>query len=169
MPTQNLLRLLLLLKRVGNSLLQIWELTFGPKTKLFQTSSTRVGQDFEVEVQARFWSWSLFSILPLMFCRGYEVESWSRFWSILMCQNTDCSIKFESPIGMRDRRKELIKQLLQEKTGKEEELLATNPASNRVGRSIEAGKCFRLLQAERVGLKWPAKKQNLPWCKVATE
>ena len=39
---------------VGNSLLQIWELTFGPKTKLFQTSSTRVGQDFEVEVQARF-------------------------------------------------------------------------------------------------------------------
>ena len=39
---------------VGNSLLQIWELTFRPKTKLFQTSSTRVGQDFEVEVQARF-------------------------------------------------------------------------------------------------------------------
>ena len=39
---------------VGNSLLQIWELTFGPKTKLFQTSSTRVGQDFEVEVQTRF-------------------------------------------------------------------------------------------------------------------
>ena len=39
---------------VGNSLSQIWELTFGPKTKLFQTSSTRVSQDFEVEVQARF-------------------------------------------------------------------------------------------------------------------
>ena len=39
---------------VGKSLLQIWELTFGPKTKPFQTSSTRVGQDFEVEVQARF-------------------------------------------------------------------------------------------------------------------
>ena len=39
---------------VGNSLLQIWELTFGTKTKLFQTSSTRIGQDFEVEVQARF-------------------------------------------------------------------------------------------------------------------
>ena len=40
--------------RVGNSLLQIWELTFGPKIKLFQTSSTRVGQDFEVEFQTRF-------------------------------------------------------------------------------------------------------------------
>ena len=40
---------------VGNSLLQIWELTFGPKTKLFfQTLSTSVGQDFEVEVQQDF-------------------------------------------------------------------------------------------------------------------
>ena len=40
--------------QVCNSLLQIWELTFSPKTNFFQTSSTRVGQDFEVEVQARF-------------------------------------------------------------------------------------------------------------------
>ena len=32
-------------------------------------------------VQARFWNWSLFSVLQLMFCRGYEVESWSIFWS----------------------------------------------------------------------------------------
>ena len=39
---------------VGNSLLQIWELTFSPKTNFFQTSSTRDGQDFEVEVQAIF-------------------------------------------------------------------------------------------------------------------
>ena len=38
---------------VGNNSLQIWELTFGPnKTKIL--FSTRVGQDFEVEVQARF-------------------------------------------------------------------------------------------------------------------
>ena len=66
--------------RVGNSLLQNWELMFGHKAQLcFQTLSTRFGQDFEVEVQARFWSWSLASILLLMFCRGYEVESWSRF------------------------------------------------------------------------------------------
>ena len=60
MQTQNLLRLLLLLidvdseDHVCNSLLQIWELTFSPKTNFFQTSSTRVGQDFEVEVQGRF-------------------------------------------------------------------------------------------------------------------
>ena len=40
---------------VGNSLLQIWELTFGPKAKLFfQTLSTRDGQYFEVEVQQDF-------------------------------------------------------------------------------------------------------------------
>ena len=38
---------------VGNILLQIWKLTFGPKA-FVQTVSTRVGQDFEVEVQARF-------------------------------------------------------------------------------------------------------------------
>ena len=38
----------------------------------------KVGQDFEVEVQARFGSWRLFIILSLMFCRGYEVESWSK-------------------------------------------------------------------------------------------
>ena len=34
-------------------------------------SQARFGQDFEVEDQ--------FSILQLMFCRGCEVEIWSRF------------------------------------------------------------------------------------------
>ena len=29
----------------------------------------------EVEVEAIFLSWSLFSILPLMFFRGFEIES----------------------------------------------------------------------------------------------
>ena len=44
--------------------------------------------DFEHKVWSLFWSWSsgkiwsrsLFSILLLMFCKGNEVESWSRFW-----------------------------------------------------------------------------------------
>ena len=45
--------------RVGNSLFQIWELRFGHKAELL-------------------FSWSLVSILLLMFCKGYEVESWSR-------------------------------------------------------------------------------------------
>ena len=34
-----------------------WRLVI--KLNFFQTMSTRVGQDFEVGVQARFWSWSL--------------------------------------------------------------------------------------------------------------
>ena len=54
---------------VGNSLLQIWELTFGPKTKLFQTLSTRVGQDFEVEVQQDFETGACSA-----FCRWCFVE-----------------------------------------------------------------------------------------------
>ena len=40
--------------RVGNSLMQIWKLRFGHKVKVFQTLITRFGQDFEVEIQARF-------------------------------------------------------------------------------------------------------------------
>ena len=39
---------------VGNSLLQILKLMFCPKAQLFQTLSTRFGNDFEDEVQARF-------------------------------------------------------------------------------------------------------------------
>ena len=42
--------------RVGNSLLQIWKLRFGHKANFFRYCqlSTRVDQDFEFEVQARF-------------------------------------------------------------------------------------------------------------------
>ena len=47
----------------------------------FCTDFEHFGQDFEVEVQAWFWSWSLVNILLLMFGWGYEVESWSIFWS----------------------------------------------------------------------------------------
>ena len=46
--------------RVGNNLLQILKLRFGQKT-FVHTLSTRFGQDFEVEVQARFEAgvWSI--------------------------------------------------------------------------------------------------------------
>ena len=42
--------------RVGYSLLLIWELSFGHKANFFRYCqlSTRVDQDFEFEVQARF-------------------------------------------------------------------------------------------------------------------
>ena len=39
---------------VGNSLLQIWELKFGPKLNFCSDIEHKVGQYFEVEVQARF-------------------------------------------------------------------------------------------------------------------
>ena len=74
MPTQNLLKFISVANvddenRVGNNLMQTWELKF------IQTVSTRFVQGFDVEVQARFLSLCLVNILPLMFCRGYEVES----------------------------------------------------------------------------------------------
>ena len=50
--------------RVGNSLLQISKLRFGHNAFIFvQTLSTRFGQDFDVEVQARFEAgvWPVFS------------------------------------------------------------------------------------------------------------
>ena len=39
---------------VGNSLLQIWKLKLAHKISFFHTLSTRFGQVFEVEAQARF-------------------------------------------------------------------------------------------------------------------
>ena len=39
---------------VGNSLLQIWELTFGPKAKLLFRFEHKVGQDFEAGVSSSF-------------------------------------------------------------------------------------------------------------------
>ena len=39
---------------VGNSLLQIWELTLVLKLNFCSDFEHKVGQDFEVEVQARF-------------------------------------------------------------------------------------------------------------------
>ena len=58
-PTQNLLMVLLCdvvddEDCVGNSLLQIWKLRFGHKAKLLFRLCTRFGQDFEIEVRARF-------------------------------------------------------------------------------------------------------------------
>ena len=45
-------------KRVDNSLVQIWKVKFGQKLKffvqVFKHKVSRFGQDFEVDVQARF-------------------------------------------------------------------------------------------------------------------
>ena len=54
MPTQNLLRLLLLLMLVmRNGLLQIWKLRLIKKLNFCSDLEHKFGQDFEVEVEAR--------------------------------------------------------------------------------------------------------------------
>ena len=40
--------------RIGNNLLQIWEMRFGHKANFFQILTTRFDQDCEFEVQATF-------------------------------------------------------------------------------------------------------------------
>ena len=68
-------------KTFDDSLVQICKLRSGHKAKFCSDSEQRFGQDFEIEVQAKFLSWSLVSILLLIFGWGYEAESWSIFWS----------------------------------------------------------------------------------------
>ena len=67
--------------RVGNILLQIWKLRFGQKAKLLfrlwaQGLVKILKLKLRQELKQEFGQFFL-----LMFCRGYEVESWSRFWS----------------------------------------------------------------------------------------
>ena len=57
---------------VGNSLLQIWKLSLVIKLNFVQTLTTRFGQDFEVEVQARF---------KLKFGQYFAVDVWLRLRS----------------------------------------------------------------------------------------
>jgi len=59
---------------VGNSLLHAWELRLGNKASLLFRLSV---QGLVKVLKLKFRR--LVNILPLMFCRGYEVESWSRF------------------------------------------------------------------------------------------
>ena len=71
MPTQNMLRLFLLLVLVMRILLATlccWFGSWGLVIKLnFYSDFEHFGQDCEFEVQARFWSWSMICILLLMF------------------------------------------------------------------------------------------------------
>ena len=68
---------------IGNSLLQIWELRIVHKAKLlFRLWAQPLVKILSSSLNSgKIWSWSLVGILLLMFCRGYEVESWSRFWT----------------------------------------------------------------------------------------
>ena len=65
--------------RVGNSLLQIWKLRFGQKAKLlFRFWAQGLARILKLS-SGKIWGWPVFILL--IFCRGYEVESWSGFWS----------------------------------------------------------------------------------------
>ena len=86
MPTQNMLRWILLLMLMMRIMLATVCYRFGSWGLVIKLNFC---SDFEHKVWSRFWSWvsgkiwswSLVGILLLMFCRGYEVESWSRFWT----------------------------------------------------------------------------------------
>ena len=86
MPTQNLLRFLLLLMLMMRIVLATACCRYGSGGLVIKLNFC---SDFEHKVWSLFWSWSsgkiwsrsLFSILLLMFWSGNEVESWSRFWS----------------------------------------------------------------------------------------
>ena len=78
--TQNLLRLLLLLMLMMRIVLATVCCSFGSwglviKLIFCSDFEQKVWSRFEVEVQARFWSWSLVSILLLIFA-----DVWLRFW-----------------------------------------------------------------------------------------
>ena len=96
----NLLRFLLLFMLMMRNVVTIVSCRFGSwslviKLNFVQTLSTRFGQEFEVEVQAKFWNWSLVSILLLrlgevmkwLFGQDFEVKVWSKCWCLVEILN----------------------------------------------------------------------------------
>ena len=112
MPTQNLLKLLLLQMLMLRIMLATvcWFASWRLVIKL------KFCSDFEHKGWSRFWSWSLFSILPLMCCRGWilvkilklgldkilnfkfsrDADVWLRFWS--WCSVEILKMKFDKDL-----------------------------------------------------------------------
>ena len=62
-------------------LVQIWKLKFGHKVKfLFRLRAQGLVKIFKLKLR-QYLKLEFGQFFLLMFCRGYEVESWSRFWS----------------------------------------------------------------------------------------
>ena len=86
MATQNLLKLLLLLKLMMRNVsttvwLQIWKVNFGHKIKfLFGLW----GQGFKV--CSRFWSWCSGKILKLKFGHYFAADAWLWLWSSFLVE-----------------------------------------------------------------------------------
>ena len=98
------------------------------------------------------------------------------YWNICnICQITDCWVKFECT-DRYEGQEERVDQAMAPRTDWKWRGTSSGEKSRLepIWRSIETGKCFGLLQAERVGhkwyiYKWLGKKENLLWCKVPTE
>ena len=96
MPTQNLLRLLLLLMLVMRIVLATVCCRFGSwglvtKLNFFRLWALK-SRFFEVEVQARFWSWSLVSILLLILVKfnlDQDSEGLVKILNIKFSRNSD--------------------------------------------------------------------------------
>ena len=66
---------------IGNSLLQIWELRIVHKAKLlFRLWAQGLVKILKLKFRQNL-KLEFVCILLLRFCRGYEVESWSSFWT----------------------------------------------------------------------------------------
>ena len=96
MPTQNLLSLLLLL-------MLMMRIVLATVCCRFESWGLVIKLNFRLWVLlSRFWSWSLVSILLLMFGWGYEVESWLRFqrvgqaFKFKLSRDTDLWLQFWS-------------------------------------------------------------------------
>ena len=95
MPTQNLLMLYLLLMRIVLATIccRLW--CWGSVKKLNFCSEHKVWLRFWSWSSGKICSWSL-AIFLLMFCRGYEVESWLRIVNFKFSRDTDVWLKFWS-------------------------------------------------------------------------
>ena len=81
MPTQNLLRLLLLLMLMPRIMLATVCYRFGSwRLVLMQNFCS----DFEHKVWSRFWSWSSGKILKLKFGQYLAVDVWLRLWGWIL-------------------------------------------------------------------------------------
>ena len=83
MPTQNLLRLLLLLiLMLRNVLTTVW-CRFGSWSLVIKLIFC---SDFEHTVWSRFFNWSSGKILKLKFGQSFAADGWLRLWSLILVE-----------------------------------------------------------------------------------
>ena len=83
MPTQNLLRLLLLLMLVMRIVLITGCCRFGSWGLVIKLTFC---SDFEHTVWSRFFNWSSGKILKLKFGQSFAADGWLRLWSLILVE-----------------------------------------------------------------------------------